>query len=153
MSSLPSTPTSPNSPSRTDGTDVRSVRRRLRAFRVFAYLTGVLLLLLVASMVLKYGYGRHELTWAAYLHGWMYLSYLVTVVLLGTAVRWRLGRMVLVALAGTVPLMSFVVERSVSREVRKIVGGRWGSVVNYPSEQLTSAPPADVAREEVTSGQ
>lgn len=119
MSSPPTTPTSPNSPTGTDRADSRSLVGRLRAFRVFAYITGVLLLLLVTSMVLKYGFDRHDLEWAAYLHGWMYMGYLVTVVRLGTAVRWRPGRMVLVALAGTVPLMSFVAERSVVRELRK----------------------------------
>ncbi|MGH4022985.1 MAG: DUF3817 domain-containing protein [Pseudonocardiaceae bacterium] len=93
--------------------------RRLLAYRVMAYLTGVLLLLLVTSMVLKYGFGNDTLNWSAYAHGWMYLVYLITVMLLGTAVRWRPGRMVLVALAGTIPLMSFVAERSVTREVRR----------------------------------
>lgn len=118
MSSPRTTPTSPGSPTRTGGADTRSVARRLLAYRVMAYVTGVLLLLLVASMVLKYGFGNNALAWSAYAHGWMYLIYLVTVLLLGTAVRWRPGRMVLVALSGTIPLMSFVAERSVVRELR-----------------------------------
>lgn len=114
-------PTSSSSPSGTGGTDVPSaLSRRLLAYRVMAYLTGVLLLLLCASMVLKYGFNRDDLNWSAYAHGWMYVVYLATVVMLGTAVRWRPGRMVLVALAGTVPLMSFVAERSVTREVRDL---------------------------------
>lgn len=121
MSSPHTTPTSPGSPSGTGGTDVGSaVDRRLLAYRVMAYLTGVLLLLLCTSMVLKYGYGRDDLNWSAYAHGWMYIGYLVTVFLLGAAVRWRPSRMVLVALAGTIPLMSFVAERSVTREVRHL---------------------------------
>ncbi|MFN2495167.1 MAG: DUF3817 domain-containing protein [Pseudonocardiaceae bacterium] len=100
--------------------------RRLLAYRVMAYVTGVLLLLLVTSMVLKYGFGRQDLAWSAYAHGWMYMVYLVTVALLGTTVGWRPGRMVLVALAGTIPLMSFVAERSVTREVRARSAGRGG---------------------------
>jgi integral membrane protein len=84
-----------------------------------AYVTGVLLLLLCTSMVLKYGFGVNSLNWSAYAHGWMYMVYLVTVVLLGTAVGWRPVRMLLVALAGTIPLMSFVAERSVSKEVSR----------------------------------
>jgi len=119
MSSPRTTPTSPSSPSGTGGTDARSaVQPRLLAYRVMAYLTGVLLLLLCTSMVLKYGFDREDLNWSAYAHGWMYVVYLITVVVLGTAVRWRPSRMVLVALAGTIPLMSFVAERSVTREVR-----------------------------------
>ncbi|HEU0086153.1 MAG TPA: DUF3817 domain-containing protein [Pseudonocardiaceae bacterium] len=100
--------------------------RRLLAYRVMAYVTGVLLLLLCTSMVLKYGFGNDVLNWSAYAHGWMYMVYLITVVLLGTAVRWRPGRMVLVALAGTIPLMSFVAERSVTREVRTRLGASAG---------------------------
>lgn len=119
MSSPRTTPTSPSSPSGIGDTDARSVvERRLLAYRVMAYVTGVLLLLLCTSMVLKYGFGRDELNWSAYAHGWMYVGYLITVVLLGGAVRWRPSRMVVVALAGTIPLMSFVAERSVTREVR-----------------------------------
>lgn len=121
MSSPRTTPTSPGSPNRTGAADPDSVARRLLAYRVMAYTTGVLLLLLCTSMVLKYGFGRKDLAWSAYAHGWMYVVYLVTVVLLGTAMRWRPGRMVLVALAGTVPLMSFVAERSVTREVRNFL--------------------------------
>lgn len=121
MSSSHTTPTSPGSPTRIGGVDARSVARRLLAYRVLAYLTGVLLLLLVASMVLKYGYQREDLAWSAYAHGWMYLLYLVAVVLLGSSVRWRPARMVLVALAGTIPLMSFVAERSVTREIRVLL--------------------------------
>lgn len=83
-----------------------------------AYATGVMLLLLTVSVVLHYGFGDQRLAWSGPVHGFLYIVYLVTVVLLGTAVRWRRGRMVLVALAGTIPLMSFVAERSVTREVR-----------------------------------
>jgi integral membrane protein len=121
MSSPRTTPTSPGSPPKTGGADPAALARRLLAYRVLAYLTGVLLLVLCASMVLRYGYGRTDLVWSGYVHGWMYMVYLVTVVLLGTAVGWRPGRMLLVALAGTVPLMSFVAERSVTGEVRKLL--------------------------------
>jgi integral membrane protein len=115
MSSPRTTPSSPGSPSRTGSAE--QVRPRLLAYRVMAYVTGVFLLLLCASMVLEYGFGRTWLAWSAYAHGWLYMVYLVTVLLLGTAVRWRPGRMVLVMLAGTVPVMSFVAERRITREL------------------------------------
>ncbi|MGQ0716557.1 MAG: DUF3817 domain-containing protein [Pseudonocardiales bacterium] len=83
-----------------------------------AYATGVMLLVLTLSMVLRYGFADERLVWSGPVHGFLYMGYLVCTVLLGTAVRWRPGRMVLVALAGTIPLMSFVAERSVTREVR-----------------------------------
>ncbi len=115
MSSPRTTPSSPGSPSRTGSAE--RLGPRLLAFRVMAYVTGVFLLLLCTSMVLEYGFGQDWLTWSAYAHGWLYMIYLVTVLLLGTAVRWTPGKMVLVALAGTIPVMSFVAERRITREL------------------------------------
>jgi integral membrane protein len=122
MSSPRTTPTSPGSPSKTGGSSNR-VAARLVGYRITAYATGVMLLVLTASMVLRYGFGDERLVWSGPVHGFLYMGYLVTTVLLGTSVRWQLGRMVLVALAGTIPLMSFVAERSVTREVRGRLNG------------------------------
>ena len=116
MSSPHTTPTSPGSPNRNSGSSSR-VAIRLAAYRVAAYATGVMLLVLTTSVVLRYGFGDQQLTWSGPVHGFLYMGYLVTTVLLGTSVRWRPARMVLVALAGTIPFMSFVAERSVTREV------------------------------------
>lgn len=91
---------------------------RLLAYRIAAYATGVMLLVLTTSVILHYGFDDERLAWSGPVHGFLYMGYLVTTALLGTSVRWRLSRMVLVALAGTIPLMSFVAERSVTREVR-----------------------------------
>jgi integral membrane protein len=87
-------------------------------YRIFAYATGVMLLVLTASVVLHYGFGDERLTWSGPVHGYLYLGYLISTIFVGTSMRWRPGRMVLVALAGTIPLMSFVAERSVTRAVR-----------------------------------
>lgn len=116
MSSPRTTPSSPGSPRATRNSE--GLRKRLLAFRVMAYVTGVFLLLLVTSMVLKYGFGNSSLAWSAYAHGWLYMVYLVTVLLLGTALRWPPGKLVLVMLAGTVPMMSFVAERRIARDVQ-----------------------------------
>jgi integral membrane protein len=43
----------------------------------------------------------------------------VTVVVLAAVARWRLGRTVLIVLAGTIPFLSFVAERFVTRWVRQ----------------------------------
>jgi integral membrane protein len=77
-----------------------------------------MLLVLTVSVVLHYGFDDERLVWAGPVHGFLYLGYLVNTILLGTVMRWRPGRLVLVALAGTIPLMSFVAERSVTRQVR-----------------------------------
>jgi integral membrane protein len=117
MSSPRTTPTSPSSPNRT-GSRTNQIATRLIGYRIAAYATGVMLLVLTTSVVLHYGFGDQRLAWSGPVHGFLYMGYLVTTALLGTSVRWRPMRMVLVALAGTVPLMSFVAERSVTREVR-----------------------------------
>jgi integral membrane protein len=90
----------------------------LLAYRIAAYATGVMLLVLTTSVVLHYGFGDQRLTWSGPVHGFLYMGYFVATLLLGTSMRWRLARMVLVALAGMIPLMSFVAERSVTHEVR-----------------------------------
>ena len=118
MSSPRTTPTSPGSPSRTGGPSHR-LTTWLVIFRVFAYATGVMLLVLTASVVLHYGFGDERLAWSGPVHGYLYMGYLVSTVFVGTSMRWRPGRMVLVALAGTIPLMSFVAERNVTRAVRQ----------------------------------
>lgn len=94
---------------------------RLRAYRVMAWVAGVSLLLLTASLVLEHGFGRDDLAWVAIPHGWLFMAYLVTVFLLSTALRWTVGRTLLVMVAGTVPLLSFVAERRVTREARAAV--------------------------------
>ncbi len=122
MSSPRTTPTSPGSPSRTSARTDR-VAAQLVWYRIAAYATGVMLLVLTTSVVLHYGFGDQRLTWSGPVHGLLYFGYFCITILLGRSVRWKLGRMVLVALAGTIPLMSFVAERSVTREVRSRESG------------------------------
>ena len=117
MSSPRTTPTSPGSLSRTGGPSHR-LTTWLAVYRAFAYATGVMLLVLTVSVVLHYGFGDERLAWSGPVHGYLYMGYLVSTVFVGTSMRWRPGRMVLVALAGTIPLMSFVAERNVTRVVR-----------------------------------
>jgi integral membrane protein len=102
-----------------------SARGRLTRYRVMAWITGTMLLVLCVEMVLKYVFqlnGRDPETgdlnpvigmWVAIVHGWIYVVYLVTVVQLWSAMRWSLGRLATMALAGVVPVMSFVLERRV----------------------------------------
>ncbi|MGH3856945.1 MAG: DUF3817 domain-containing protein [Pseudonocardiaceae bacterium] len=115
MSSPRTTPTSPGSLSRTGG----NTATWLVVYRIAAYATGVMLLVLTADVVLYFGFGDHRLGWSAPVHGFLYMGYFVATVMLGTSLRWSLGRMVLVVAAGMIPLMSFVAERSVTGEVRR----------------------------------
>ncbi|HEV7451193.1 MAG TPA: DUF3817 domain-containing protein [Pseudonocardiaceae bacterium] len=123
MSSPRTTPTSPGSPKRTIRPSKTSVPNKriatwLVGYRITAYATGVMLLVLMVSVVLHYGFADERLVWVGPVHGFLYLGYVVCTFFLGTSLGWRLGRMALVATAGMIPLMSFVAERSVTREVR-----------------------------------
>ncbi|MGL4173845.1 MAG: DUF3817 domain-containing protein [Actinomycetota bacterium] len=89
----------------------------LTRYRVAAFVVGVGLLILCLELVLKYGFDNTVLDWWARVHGFLYLVYLVVVADLGLKLRWSVGRMILVMLAGTVPLFSFVMERRVVRRI------------------------------------
>jgi integral membrane protein len=124
----PSTPAAPTpaTPS-TPGTgglrieDAEGVRPRLTFFKVMAFIVGIGLLVLLAEMVLSYGFDlkgdENPLHWWPQPHGFVYMVYLVATALLGFKVGWSLTKMVLVMLAGCVPFLSFWVERRVAREV------------------------------------
>lgn len=92
------------------------MRGALLRFRVIAYLVGVFLLLLTVGVVLRYGYDEPWLSQTvSRIHGVLYMLYLVAVVDLGRRADWPAKRMILVALAGTIPFLSFVAERLVTR--------------------------------------
>jgi integral membrane protein len=99
--------------------DVRNARSKLTFFKVMALIVGVGLLVLVAEMVLWYGFDNDALKWWPQPHGVIFIVYVIATALLGFAVRWSLGRMVLVMLAGCVPFLSFWVERKVAADVEQ----------------------------------
>ena len=51
------------------------------------------------------------------IHGWMYVVYLIGDFRLWTLMRWPFSRLVLIALGGVVPFLSFIVETKVHKEV------------------------------------
>ena len=57
-------------------------------------------------------------TWTAIPHGYLYMILLITAVDLGRRAKWSWRRLILIALAGTIPFLSFVAERSASKDVR-----------------------------------
>ena len=89
----------------------------LLRYRVMANLVGVVLIVLVfVAVPLRYLGGHPGLSKAVSpVHGALYLVLVGCVLLLGRERRWSLRRIVLVALGGTVPVLSFVVERRVAR--------------------------------------
>ncbi|TDC94343.1 DUF3817 domain-containing protein [Saccharopolyspora aridisoli] len=98
-------------------------------YRIMAYVTAVLLILLCAAMVLKYGHflgmwpegsatqqtGTTWVTMIGIAHGWLYMVYLLVALVATTQLRVPVGRMLLVLLAGTIPFGAFFAERKVVR--------------------------------------
>ena len=96
-----------------------AVRGALLRYRIIAYVVGVMLLLLVfLAMPLKYlADNPSAMNVIGPLHGFLYMVYLVLSFDLGRRVHWPLPRLILVALAGTIPFLSFYAERKVHHEL------------------------------------
>ena len=91
----------------------------LLRYRVMAYVVGTLLVVLVCVAVpLKYFADSPTLTTVLGIaHGYLYITLLVSIADLWRRRRFPLTAVVLVALAGTVPFLSFVAERMVTARV------------------------------------
>ena len=91
----------------------------LLRYRVMAIVTGTALLLLVfvAIPIQIWGHNDGPVSVIGTTHGFLFMVYLVTGLDLGIRVRWPLWRLGLVLIAGTVPFLSFVMERSVTHEL------------------------------------
>ncbi len=98
----------------------KGVPGALLRYRIMAYVVGVLLVILVCVGVpLKYlGDSDLVVTVTGVPHGWLYMLLLITAFDLGRRVRWPWRRLLLIALAGTIPFLSFVAERSATKNVR-----------------------------------
>jgi integral membrane protein len=98
----------------------RGVPAALTRYRTMAYVVGVMLLLLVlVAMPLKYFAdmpGPVAVIGTA--HGFLYCVYLLAAFDLALRARWSAKGTVLVLLAGTIPFLSFVAERIVTRKTR-----------------------------------
>lgn len=95
----------------------------LLRFRVMAYVVGVMLLVLVlVAMPAKYLADNATLVeTVGPVHGFLYAIYVVATIDLGFRLKWPIGRMLLVMLAGTIPFLSFVAERQVTSSVSPVL--------------------------------
>ena len=93
-----------------------------KRFQVMAWVTGTILAFMtVVGLPYKYLLGHdgalwYQLGWQ--FHGFLYMVYLVTVLDVAIRARWTPGRTILVALAGTIPFMSFVFERRITHQLQ-----------------------------------
>src|SRR5215813_6328975 len=88
----------------------------LLRYRVMAYLTAVLLLLLLfyAIPVQIWGHDKRPEQIIGMLHGYLYMVYLVVAFEITVKLRVPLVRLILVLLAGTVPFGAFFAERGMT---------------------------------------
>lgn len=96
------------------------MRSALVRYRVMAYVVGTLLIVLTCiGMPLKYlAHNDSVVSVTGVAHGWLYMILLFTAIDLGRRAAWPWWRLLVIALAGTVPFMSFVAERWVTRDVK-----------------------------------
>lgn len=96
------------------------IQGALTRYRVMAWVVGVLLIvLMLIGMPLKYlAHEDRVVAVTGVAHGWLYMLLLITAFDLGRRVRWPWWRLLVIALAGTVPFLSFVAERYATRDVR-----------------------------------
>ncbi|WP_314856738.1 DUF3817 domain-containing protein [uncultured Microbacterium sp.] len=143
-----------------------AIRGALRFYQIASVITGVMLLLLCAEMLVKYvlGYelflgGSGGFLWFAptvetatghestgdgvnlslgilIAHGWFYVVYLFACFRVWSLMRWGFGRFITLALGGIVPLLSFFMEARVAREVKAYLAER------EASESAAAAAPA-----------
>ncbi|HYN74641.1 MAG TPA: DUF3817 domain-containing protein [Candidatus Limnocylindria bacterium] len=113
-------------------------------YRVMSYVTGVLLaILFFVGMPLKYLADMPEVVAVVgTAHGFLYMVYVLLVLVLGFIAHWSIGKILGVALAGTIPLAVFFVEPKVVRTERadraattagQDAGGTGGAAAEAPS--------------------
>lgn len=93
----------------------------LLRFRVMAVIAGVMSLLLwFVDLPVAYLLDNAELkakvAWIPFVHGWVYLVYVLTAVQFAVKNRWPIFKMLALILAGTLPVASLIAERRVVRK-------------------------------------
>jgi integral membrane protein len=130
------------------------MRNALIRYRVMAYLVGTLLvILMLVGVPLKYfGNDGRLVTWIGIPHGWLYMILLITAFDLGRRAKWSWRRLILIALAGTVPFLSFVAERSATKDVRPKIARLEAEAAADGARAEGSAAVSEQVAEEPTAG-
>lgn len=95
------------------------LRPAVLRYRVMAFVTGVLVIVLFfAGIPLQFGFGHPAVDqYVGQVHGFLYIVYVIMAFLLALRLRMRLlsWQVLVLLLAGTVPVLTFVVERWMTR--------------------------------------
>jgi integral membrane protein len=97
------------------------VNGALIRYRIIAWVVGTgLLILVLVGVPLQYAADQKTVVEiVGPIHGFLYIVYLLATAELGFRARWSPVKLVLVCLAGTIPFLSFVAERKVTRDARE----------------------------------
>ena len=93
----------------------------VKRFRVMALIAGVMSLLLwFVDLPVAYLFNNEDwkakVEWIPFVHGWVYAVYLLTAIQYSVKARWELRRVLWLALAGTLPVASFIAERRIVKQ-------------------------------------
>ncbi len=95
-------------------------------YRALAYVVGVLLVIGSLASLAKYllteGSALQQLgadfTWVWLIHGWIYMVYVVVAFLLTRRAGWSIGQLVVLLVAGLIPVTIFFVEHRATQRLR-----------------------------------
>lgn len=104
---------------KTNFIDRMAVKTALRNYRIMAWIVGVpLAVLILVAVPLKYAADNPTpVTVIGVAHGYLYLIFIITAVMLSIKRRWNFKRTIIVILCGTIPLLSFYTEHVVHKKV------------------------------------
>ncbi|MCL2581753.1 MAG: DUF3817 domain-containing protein [Streptosporangiales bacterium] len=95
------------------------MKRLVLAYRTMAYITGVLIIVLVfAGVPLQFAFGQPLVdAIVGTVHGWLYIVYVIIAFALSLKLRMRTlsPQVLILLLAGIIPVATFVVERWMMR--------------------------------------
>lgn len=89
-------------------------------YRIMALVVGTVLLVLTLFLISVRVIGNpkpsfYGAAWMA--HGYLFPIYVVATFMLSTKLKWSFTKTILIMLAGTIPFMSFITERQVTKQV------------------------------------
>jgi integral membrane protein len=97
----------------------KGLRPAVLRYRVMAFVTGVLVIVLFfAGIPLQFAAGQPAVDqYVGQVHGFLYIVYVIVAFLLALKLRMRLlsWQVIVLLLAGTIPVLTFIVERWMTR--------------------------------------
>jgi integral membrane protein len=118
------------------------MRNALIRYRVMAYIVGTMLVILVCVGIPLQVWGHDDrvesVTGVA--HGWLYMIMIITAIDLGRRARWAWWRVLLIALSGLVPFVTFVAEHYATKDVKAKLA--WNAANPTEPEAVIADPQA-----------